>query len=61
MQNIKATVDEEHGILYLEIDLGVRLHKSRSGRTTLVASTVGPVHIPDTHEDMKVNLTAWVK
>jgi hypothetical protein len=54
--NIKVEVKGDE--LTLKIDLSKDLGRSKSGKSTLVASTYGNVSIPG-HEDMKLGLNLY--
>ena len=54
MQNINMSV--EGSTLTITVDLSKRLGKSKSGKTTLIASSEGNVPVPGTDAVIGVNL-----
>lgn len=58
MTNIDMEVDGD--ILTIKIDLSKTFGDSKSGKTTIVASTGGNVTVPE-HRDMKIGINAYEK
>ena len=55
-ENVSMHVDGS--VLVIEIDLGVSLGPSASGKSEIIASTGGNVAVPG-HEDVKVGLNVY--
>ena len=58
MQNVKMTVKGQ--TLTIEIDLSKRLGPSKSGKTTVIATTSGNVDVPQ-HRDIKIGINCYTK
>ena len=56
-QNVVVEVDKDQ--LIIRIDLTAPTSRSASGKTMIVAKTMGPTSIPET--DVTLNLQAWRK
>jgi hypothetical protein len=56
MQNV--TMRREGSTLVIEIDLDAELGPSKSGKSTLIATTGGNVRVPDA-ENVMVGITAF--
>jgi hypothetical protein len=58
MQNVEMSVDKN--ILTITVDISKRYDKSKSGKTTIIASTGGNVFIPDS-TTVKIGLNIYEK
>ena len=58
MQNVKMSVKGQ--TLTIEIDLSKRLGPSKSGKTTVIATTSGNVDVPDNSE-IKIGINCYTK
>lgn len=58
MKNVEMTRDGD--TLIIKVDLKQRFGKSTSGKTTIVATTEGPVSAPG-EPDMKIGLNIYTK
>lgn len=56
MKNVQMTI--ENGILVIRIDPKQRLERSKSGKTTIVASTAGNVPVPG-NPDVKIGVNVF--
>lgn len=59
MTNCNMDVDD-NGILTIIVDLKKRYNKSKSGKTTIVATTSGNMGVPE-NPDMKIGLNIYTK
>jgi hypothetical protein len=59
MKNVQLAVSKD-GVLTITVDLKARLGKSASGKTTVVASTLGNHSIPG-YEGISLGLNAYTK
>lgn len=55
IKNVLTEVNKD-GILIIEVDLNIEFQKSKTGKTTIVASTGGFIPIPDWQEGFAFNL-----
>ena len=58
MQNVKMAVKGQK--LTIEIDLSERLGRSKSGKTTVIATTSGNVEIPE-HPDIRIGVNCYTR
>ncbi len=56
MKNITLSVDGD--ILKIEVDISKDFGKSKSGKTTVVASSEGNVQVPD-HPNMRLGINVY--
>jgi hypothetical protein len=59
MKNVTTSVDE-NGILTIRIDTKHVVGPSKSGKTNVVASTLGNVPIPGAPADFRIGVNAYV-
>ena len=59
MKNVKLTHDKVAKKLIIEIDLDTSYGDSKSGRTTIVASTEGNARIDADQPDLKIGLNVF--
>lgn len=55
-----CTMEVKDNILTIEIDLSKRYGKSKSGKTIIVASTLGNIAIPE-NSNIKIGLNVYAK
>jgi len=60
MKNITMKLDESTGILTITIDTTARFGQSKSGKTTIVASTSGNVPIAE-DSPIKIGINCYTK
>jgi hypothetical protein len=60
MKNVEIEFGEDGDILILKVDLTKEYGRSRSGKTTIIASTEGNIEVPE-HEDIKFGLNVYKK
>ena len=58
--NVQGTVTDE-GLLTLTVDLTKRLGPSKSGKTTMIATTSGPRPVGLTFDGTAVNVNIYTK
>ena len=58
MQNVKMSVKGQ--TLTIEIDLSKRLGPSKSGKTTVIATTSGNVEIPE-HPEIRIGVNCYTR
>ena len=59
MVNVKMKCEKD--VLTVTIDLKKRGHLSKSGRSTIIASTEGNVNIPEISENAFLGLNLYIK
>ena len=58
MKNVEMSVKGQK--LIVEIDLSKRLGPSKSGKTTVIATTSGNVEVPQ-HSEIKIGINCYTK
>jgi len=58
MQNIEMSIEGD--MLTIKIDTSKKFKKSKSGKTTIIASTGGNIFIPDS-DSIKIGLNVYEK
>ena len=58
MKNVKIVVDKEN-ILHIEVDLNENYGASKSGKSTVIASTEGNVALDGELSDIKIGLNVY--
>jgi hypothetical protein len=63
MKNVAMTIEgtEEEPVLVLRVGLNARFDKSRSGNTTIVATSNGNAPLPEPHDAIKFGLNVYTK
>ena len=59
VKNIDMDIDQKKQILTIKIDLSKEFGDSKSGKSTIIATTEGNVSLPDGFDDVMIGLNVY--